>query len=350
MPKLPADLPENWTQGQTISPNGTEVGLTEKHGYNYLMKQVNDTQTEVNDINTALTDVAQQATVNEINNKIGEESDADTQPTLFGRLAQLKNVLLEKLAELLTKVTGIDGKIGSTDDTGGSNSSGSVNAKLNVLINNFQGGIKEFTNSGTFEFTVPDGIYNILVTASGAGAGAGESVKIKTPSMTYFHQGGAGGSGDCIVDKSYAVTPGQVIRIQVGKGGKTPPTQILNAASTGSTKGEDGQATVVGDLVTLPGGYGGEGGVKTATQKVYAAGGLKGGSNGQDGEKGGYTYKGTPYPMGGTILQANGGTNQTGYGNGGRPTWTNDYEPDSDIPNNNGVDGTSGYVCIKWGV
>lgn len=119
MPKLPADLPENWTQGQTISPNGTEVGLTEKHGYNYLMKQVNDTQTEVNDINTALTDVAQQATVEEINNKIGTESDADTQPTLFGRLAQLKNVLLEKLAEVLTKITGIDGKIGTSVDTSG---------------------------------------------------------------------------------------------------------------------------------------------------------------------------------------------------------------------------------------
>ena len=120
MPKLPADLPENWTQGQTISPNGTEVGLTEKHGYNYLMKQVNDTQTEVNDINTALTDVAQQATVEEINNKIGEESDADTQPTLFGRLAQLKKVLVEKLAEVLTKVTGIDGKIGTSEDEAGS--------------------------------------------------------------------------------------------------------------------------------------------------------------------------------------------------------------------------------------
>lgn len=120
MPKLPADLPENWTQGQTISPNGTEVGLTEKHGYNYLMKQVNDTQTEVNNINTALTDVAQQATVDEIKNKIGTESDADTQPTLFGRLAQLKNVLVEKLAEVLTKVTGIDGKIGTSGDTAGS--------------------------------------------------------------------------------------------------------------------------------------------------------------------------------------------------------------------------------------
>lgn len=120
MPKLPADLPENWTQGQTISPNGTEVGLTEKHGYNYLMKQVNDTQTEVNNINTALTDVAQQATVDEINNKIGTESDADTQPTLFGRLAQLKNVLVKKLTELLTKITGIDGKIGTSGDTAGS--------------------------------------------------------------------------------------------------------------------------------------------------------------------------------------------------------------------------------------
>lgn len=120
MPKLPADLPENWTQGQTISPNGTEVGLTEQHGYNYLMKQVNDTQTEVNNINTALTDVAQQATVDEIKNKIGEESDADTQPTLFGRLAQLKNVLMEKLAEMLTKVTGIDTKIGTSGDTAGS--------------------------------------------------------------------------------------------------------------------------------------------------------------------------------------------------------------------------------------
>lgn len=116
MPKLPADLPENWTQGQIVSPNGTETGLTEQHGYNYLMKQVNNTQTEVNNINDALTDVAQQVTVEEINNKIGTESDADTQPTLFGRLAQLKKVLLEKLAELLTKVTGIDGKIGTIED------------------------------------------------------------------------------------------------------------------------------------------------------------------------------------------------------------------------------------------
>lgn len=65
------------------------------------------------------TDPELAANVVDIKNKIGEESDADTQPTLFGRLAQLKKVLVEKLAELLTKVTGIDGKIGTSGDTAG---------------------------------------------------------------------------------------------------------------------------------------------------------------------------------------------------------------------------------------
>lgn len=63
---------------------------------------------------------AQETTVKDISNKIGAEGDADTQPTLFGRLAQLKNVMVEKLAEVLTKVTGIDGKIGTSGDTVGS--------------------------------------------------------------------------------------------------------------------------------------------------------------------------------------------------------------------------------------
>lgn len=65
------------------------------------------------------TDPELAANVVDIKNKIGEESDADTQPTLFGRLAQLKNVLLEKLAEVLTKVTGIDTKIGTSGDSAG---------------------------------------------------------------------------------------------------------------------------------------------------------------------------------------------------------------------------------------
>jgi len=45
---LPADLPENWTSGQIVAPTGAEAGLDEQHGYNYLMKQVNNAQKAVN--------------------------------------------------------------------------------------------------------------------------------------------------------------------------------------------------------------------------------------------------------------------------------------------------------------
>ena len=41
---LPADLPENWTSNQIIAPTGAEAGLDNRHGYNYLMKQVNNAQ------------------------------------------------------------------------------------------------------------------------------------------------------------------------------------------------------------------------------------------------------------------------------------------------------------------
>lgn len=45
---LPADLPENWTSQQTVAPTGAEVGMDEQHGYNYLMKQVNNAQKAAN--------------------------------------------------------------------------------------------------------------------------------------------------------------------------------------------------------------------------------------------------------------------------------------------------------------
>lgn len=55
---LPADLPENWSIGQTVSPAGTDAGLTQQHGYNYLMEQVNAAQEAVNTIGEAFTDLA----------------------------------------------------------------------------------------------------------------------------------------------------------------------------------------------------------------------------------------------------------------------------------------------------
>ena len=60
---LPADLPENWQINNAVSPTGTDVGLTEKHGYNYLHKQVNNAQKAINDLNNAF-EKAQEITPN----------------------------------------------------------------------------------------------------------------------------------------------------------------------------------------------------------------------------------------------------------------------------------------------
>ncbi len=53
---LPADLPENWTSGQIIAPTGAEAGMDEQHGYNYLMKQVNNAQRAAKALNEGKAD------------------------------------------------------------------------------------------------------------------------------------------------------------------------------------------------------------------------------------------------------------------------------------------------------
>lgn len=51
---LPQDLPTDWVYGQTIGPQGTDVGLTQQHGYNYLMEQVNAAQQAAQELGTAV--------------------------------------------------------------------------------------------------------------------------------------------------------------------------------------------------------------------------------------------------------------------------------------------------------
>ena len=51
---LPADLPTDWTYGQTVAPAGSDAGLSQQHGYNYLMRQVNAAQQGVNKLGEAL--------------------------------------------------------------------------------------------------------------------------------------------------------------------------------------------------------------------------------------------------------------------------------------------------------
>lgn len=53
---LPADLPTTWVVNDIISPDGTSAGLSEKHGYNYLMTQVNNAQKAAKQLGEAFDD------------------------------------------------------------------------------------------------------------------------------------------------------------------------------------------------------------------------------------------------------------------------------------------------------
>ena len=123
MPNLPADLPEDWTSNQKISPNGTEVGLSEQHGYNYLMKQVNDTQNEVNNIGTtieaALEDVAKEASVQDIITSIGETDDtggstvAGTVMAKNNREIELGEIAIQNLNNIESRLSGVSTPYGT---------------------------------------------------------------------------------------------------------------------------------------------------------------------------------------------------------------------------------------------
>ena len=54
---LLADLPEDWVVDQIVAPTGEEVGLTQQHGYNYLMEKVNEAIQAINDLNEGFEDI-----------------------------------------------------------------------------------------------------------------------------------------------------------------------------------------------------------------------------------------------------------------------------------------------------
>lgn len=72
--------------------------------------------------------------VTEIKNDIGSAEDLSTSPTIFGKLAEIKETLTTKFADIISKIAGIDSKIGTTTDTGGTSSAASIFAKLNKLL------------------------------------------------------------------------------------------------------------------------------------------------------------------------------------------------------------------------
>lgn len=86
---LPADLPENWTSEQTVAPTGEEVGLSNQHGYNYLMKQVNNAQKAAAALNKGKLGLHDAADNGVVTSGAGYVRFGDGTQICWGEIAQL---------------------------------------------------------------------------------------------------------------------------------------------------------------------------------------------------------------------------------------------------------------------
>lgn len=183
------------------------------------------------------------------------------------------------------------------------------------------GGVQTFTEDGTF--TVPAGVTKILITAFAGGAG-GKGMN-----------GGQGGSH--IHKRAFAVTPKTIFPITVGKGGAAE---------------NNGGATVIGDLVTLVGGFApgtripaNHNGAASGYDAVYAYHGYSGsnktGINGNvdyyGGNGGGAGFE--RGGRGGDALGKSGENGGIGAGGGGKGGGSGSGTPGA---------GGNGIVIIEW--
>ena len=221
---------------------------------------------------------------------------------------------------------------------------------LDKIISELWGGVTEYATQGTYQFRVPKNVHSIKVTACGGG-GAGSAAKGSASC------GGGGGSGGAAIQRIFTVTPLSTINITVGSGGAGTNTVVSSDAFAAN-----GNATVVGTLVTLAGGRGGgvrSGGASagegsgaggsgkeynSSSSSTYGSNGLfgKGGAKSEySGGGGGSIGNGGD----GASYGADGGNGTKGGGGGGG------YKSGgSSAVSSKGGNGGDGYVKIEWGL
>lgn len=229
-----------------------------------------------------------------------------------------------------------------------------------IRKNIVSGGHKLFTSSG--EFTVPENVEQIYITAIGSGASGGAGgtgFKSSIGSAPYYGTGGGGGggAGRHIKDKVFVVTPGESIPITINpagagvSGGK--PDSLLDL-ETLRVNGNSGGSVIIGSLVTVAGGsygYGAYGVHSEYTDDTSAinSGGAGGSLNGTAGS-GGYSGTSTTASAG---SYGTGGTNPNvfkgAYGKGGRGGNGVVGNSNSYHLGGSSNSGTTGAVLICWG-
>lgn len=280
-----------------------------------------------------------------VNQNTGEEAkeirnDVDkTGKSVDESITTAKEEILEKVGESDVKSC-VKETLNSTVDT-------EKFITLDKMVAELWGGVAEYATAGTYQFTVPKNVRSIKVTACGGG-GAGAAAYYSASC------GGGGGSGGVAIQRIFTVTPLSTISITVGSGGIG-----TNTAASSTAIAANGNATVVGTLVTLAGGKGGgvsaggasagEGSGAGGTGGKYSSSGSTystAGSNGllgKGGEAGGYAGGG-----GGSIGNGGNGGNQNGTkgGGGGGAVKSGGTGATSSKAGNGG----DGYVKIEWGL
>lgn len=195
-------------------------------------------------------------------------------------------------------------------------------------------GSEAFLSSGTF--TVPAGVFSVLVTCVGGGGGGSQcDSQSTTPSSTNASGGGGGAGGTAI--GIYAVTPGQAITVTIGGGGITNgsggTTSFGSFCSATGGSGSSFTATAVS-----PGGAGGTG----SGGDVNIEGGY-----GSDGQNASFVFAGNGGNSifgGGGRAGAHGGEpgGAPGAGGGGA------YDALATSTVYNGGTGANGIVLVRW--
>lgn len=202
-------------------------------------------------------------------------------------------------------------------------------------------------SSAFAEFTVPDGVEKVRITALGGGGGGG--------SYHTHYYGGCGGGGGCFVSGEYSVAEGDVIRVTPGHGGYGDYTSVggtggtttvqdnnsgtlgtkINISAEGGTGGHFGTSIGFGgDTVTLGGtsllagnqyksaggngGFGANAGIGWSPESFVSGGGGSSGSAFGPGFNGGSasgSYDGGYWSAGcgGGGIGGNGGSGSTNY-------------------------------------
>lgn len=168
--------------------------------------------------------------------------------------------------------------------------------------------LASFTSSGNF--TVPDGVNKIFVDAAGGGGGGGGGYGGSSSSAG----GGGGGGSSEVIKRAVPVTEGQEISITIGTGGAGGLSRGYRESGK-PTNGGNGGSTLLGSLLTVPGGSGGRAASESSGGSGGTSGGGRGGSAGSNGRNGSNNGG-----LGGAGASAKGNFSSHGGGGGGAGT------------------------------